>query len=46
MVVVGGCGSAWWVDVVVVVVMVGRCGCGDCTYGGSCCTFGGGGCLW
>ena len=30
----------------VVVVMVGGCGCGDCTYGGSSCKFGGGGCLW
>ena len=30
----------------VVVVMVGGCGCGDCTYGGSSCTFGRGGCMW
>ena len=31
---------------VVVVVMVGGCGCGDCTYGGSSCICGGGGCMW
>ena len=31
---------------VVVVVMVGGCGCGNCTYGGSSCTFVGGGCMW
>ena len=32
-------------DVVVVVVMVGGCGCGDCTYGGSSCTCGDDGCM-